>query len=117
MSEEQKTASPEKRETPAWITLKQADVEKLVLQLHDEGNAPAKSGLILRDRYGIPKAKLFGKRITRILAQAARPLPSTRLLVQEKVKKLETHLVRHKHDGSAQRSLIKKRWLVSKTKH
>lgn len=109
------TQSPsEKHEAPAWIALKPADVEKLVLRLHDEGNTPAKIGLMLRDQHGIPKAKLFGKRITRILTQAARPLPSARLFVQEKIKKIETHIAHHKHDQSARRSLMKKRWLVSK---
>lgn len=115
MSKEQEAVvSSEKHEVPSWITLKQADIEKLVLQLHDEGNAPAKIGLILRDKHGIPKAKIFGKRITRILTQAARLLASAHLPVQEKIRNLEGHIARAPHDQSARRSLMKKRWLASK---
>ncbi len=97
-----------------WVKIKLPELEKLVVQLHKEGNSPEKIGLILRDKHGIPKAKLIGKRITAILKDAKIQLPSEKSKVEKKVEKIESHLVKHKHDYTAKRSLYKKRWLIAK---
>lgn len=55
---------------PDWVKMKPAELEKIVVDLYKEGVSSAKIGLILRDKYGVPKAKLLGKRITKILKDA-----------------------------------------------
>ena len=52
---------------PAWVKMKLAEMEKIVVDLAGEGKSPAQIGLVLRDKYGIPKAKLVGKGIREIL--------------------------------------------------
>lgn len=116
MAKEEKTtkkaAAEETSEKQALSMLKQADVEKLVLEAHKEGLSPAKIGLLLRDKHGVPKAKLFGRRITQIIHDAKSTVVAERTHVERKIKVLETHQAKHAHDYCAQRSLTKKLWLV-----
>jgi len=104
----------EKAENTGWIKMKLPELEKLVIQLHEEGNSPEKIGLILRDKHGIPKAKIIGKRITSILADAKIHVPGQKEIIEKKVNKIESHLSVHKHDYTAKRSLFKKRWIIAK---
>ena len=99
---------------PDWVTLKPAELEKIVLDLHKKGNTPAKIGLILRDKHGVPKAKLLGKRITKIIEDAGETIKPEKTFVEEKIKNLEEHGKKNKHDYTSQRSLTKKLWVVRK---
>ncbi|MCK5292257.1 MAG: 30S ribosomal protein S15 [Thermoplasmata archaeon] len=57
-------------ENPKWVTQKPKEIEKLVLELHNEGNTSAMIGLRLRDQYAVPNVKLAtGKSITAILKE------------------------------------------------
>lgn len=111
VTKKQKVDTPEK---PAWVTLKPAEVEKIVVDLHKQGESPARIGLILRDKHGIPKAKLLGKRVQEVLLDTKQKVVAEQEHVQEKIKKIESHLAKHKHDYTAKRSLIKKQWVITK---
>ncbi len=104
----------ERSTKPNWITIKPAEVEKIVVDLHKQGNSLAKIGLILRDKHGIPKAKLISKKIKKILLEANHSLIPETVHVQEKIKNIKTHLAKHKHDYTARRSLNKKLWIITK---
>ena len=93
-----------------WVKTKPAELEKIVIELAKKGETPAKIGLILRDKYGIPKAKLLGKKITQILKKAKIEYQEDKKIVEGKIEKIKTHLKSNKHDYSAQRSLTKKLW-------
>ncbi len=108
-----KSAEP-KSEKPSWLTVKPAEVEKIVLELHKEGIHPAKIGIMLRDKHGIPKAKLLGKKVKRIIEDAGSAIPAELGQVQAKIKNLERHGSQHRHDHTARRSLTKKLWIVNK---
>lgn len=103
-----------KTEKPSWLTMKSADVEKLVLALHQQGNSPAKIGIILRDQHGIPKAKLLGKKVKEIIESSGSKIPAEIDGVIVKVKNLERHNAQHKHDHTARRSLSKQLWVIRK---
>lgn len=107
-------ASEPKTEKPSWLTAKPADVEKLVLELHRQGNAPAKIGTILRDQHGIPKAKLLGRKIKEIIESSGSTFPREIDSVRTKIANLERHGAQHKHDHTARRSMAKKLWIVNK---
>jgi len=99
-----------------WMKMKPAEVEKLIVELHKESSSPAKIGLMLRDKHGIPKAKLIGKRITKILKDN-KLLPLTeKKMSEDKITSLNTHIAKHKHDYTAKRSLTKSLWAVKKLK-
>jgi small subunit ribosomal protein S15 len=106
--------SEPKTEKPSWLTMKSADVEKLILDLHRQGVTPAKIGIILRDQHGIPKAKLLGKKIRKIIESSGAQFPAEITDVRAKIMNLERHNTQHKHDHTARRSLAKKLWIVTK---
>ncbi|PIN94006.1 hypothetical protein COU54_00840 [Candidatus Pacearchaeota archaeon CG10_big_fil_rev_8_21_14_0_10_31_24] len=106
----------ESKEKTNLNTLKPKDVEKLVIELYRKEKSLAKVGLILRDKHGVPRAKLVGKKIKKILEDAGEPIISEKEIVQKKIKKLEEHRKKNKHDYTAQRSLAKKLWVAHKLK-
>ena len=103
-----------KSEKPSWVALRPAELEKIVIDLSKQGETPAKIGLVLRDKYGVPKAKLLGKRISQIIKESGQEIPSEKSYVDAEINTLESHIKIHKHDYSAQRSHAKKLWIVNK---
>ena len=114
MSKEESLVKEKKTEKPSWLTMKPAEMESIVLDLHKQGISPAKIGIILRDKHGIPKAKLLGKKVKEVIEGVAHSFPKEIDLVQSKIKNLERHGTQHKQDYSAHRSLTKKLWVVRK---
>lgn len=107
----------EKKENGAnapWENIKPSEIDKAILKLHEEGNHPAKIGLILRDKHGVPKAKVFGKKISKVLKKAGKSVKTEKEIIKERVEKLEKHLEKHKHDYTAKRARNKKLWMLAK---
>ena len=94
------------------LKVKPAELEKLIIELHKEGHMPAKIGLILRDKHGVPKAKMAGKKITKILVENKQEVPAEHTFVKKKIDVLGKHIAQHKHDYTAKRSLNKKQWTL-----
>ena len=104
----------ESKEKPEWIRAKPKEIEKIVIDLHKEGNSPAKIGLLLRDKHGIPKAKLLGKKITKILEENNLNYQKEGDIVVKRVENLKSHIEKNKQDNTAKRSLAKKLWILKK---
>lgn len=100
----------EKTEKPSWMKMKPAELEKIVTSLAKEGKSPAQIGLILRDKYGVPKVKLFGKKIAELLNEADMKYMDEKENLDKRVNKLQEHISKNKHDYSAARALTKKLW-------
>lgn len=98
----------------SWVKIKPEEMTKLVLELHKEGHSPAKIGLILRDKHGIPKAKLIGKKITHILSEHKKEYKTDKDVLSAKIVELEEHIKKHKHDYSAKKSLTKTLWAIKR---
>ena len=92
----------------SWVSIKPEHVEQKIIELAKEGNSPEKIGLILRDRDGIPRAKLLGVRIKKVLEKAKLWNEPENLFLKNKIETLGKHIKKHKHDYSAHKSLIKK---------
>jgi len=119
MADEKKTEKKEEKKPdrkPSWIKMKPAEVEKLVVNLAKEGKSPAEIGLVLRDKHGIPKTKVFGKKICEILEEKEVEYKDEKFLVDGHVERLKKHIANNKHDHPASRSLSKKLWVVHKLK-
>ena len=99
---------------PEWMKKSSKEVEKLVVDLGKEGNNPEKIGLILRDKHGIPKAKLLGKKISKILEENNVEFSKLKQVQEKRIDSLKKHLEANKHDSSAKRSLSKRMWVVHK---
>ena len=107
---EKEVAEIAKTEKPSWIKMKPADIEKIVVELAKKGESPAKIGLILRDKHGIPKTKIFGKKITQILGENGIEYEDDKKIIDKKIEKLKTHISKNKHDYPASRALTKGLW-------
>ncbi len=103
--------SEEKTEKPSWIKIKAEELEKIILDLAEQGMAPAKMGLILRDKHGIPKTRLLGKKITQILKDKKIKYIKESGIIAKKMEKIKVHIAKHKHDYTAKKSLAEKLWL------
>ncbi len=89
------------------LKLKPAEIEKKVVELANAGNPPEKIGLILRDMHGVPKVKLFGKKIGKILKENNLKINSEENITIKKMDNLGAHTKKHKHDYSAKRAITK----------
>ena len=49
-------------EKPLWVKMSEEDLKKTIVEL-SEKNAPSKVGIILRDQYGIPTTRVYGKKL------------------------------------------------------
>jgi small subunit ribosomal protein S15 len=99
-----------------WVKMKKEDFEKIVLDLAKKGTPLQKIGLILRDQHGIPKAKVFGKRISQILKEAGMEIPTEEDNLERKTGNLKKHIEKNKHDYPAKKSLIKNSATLTKIK-
>lgn len=102
---------------PDWVKMKLPELEKIVVELAKAGESPAKIGIILRDKHGVPKAKLVGKRILQILKEKGIEVKSEKQNLQDSMKNLGEHIAKNKHDYNAKKSLAKKLWTVAKLKN
>jgi len=94
--------------------MKPAELEKIIIDLHNSDVSPAKIGLILRDKHGIPKTKLITKNVKKILDENKLPYLTEKTMAQDKINSLNVHILAHKHDYTAKRSLSKSLWAVKK---
>ncbi|MFH1290270.1 MAG: hypothetical protein ABIH92_02565 [Nanoarchaeota archaeon] len=108
--EEVKKGKATKTMKPSWIKMEPVELEKIVVDLAKKGESPAKIGLILRDKYGVPKAKVFGKKVTQILKGKEVKYESDKDVVDKKVGTLKGHISRNRHDYAASRALTKRLW-------
>lgn len=89
-----------------WAKLKPADVEKIIVDLARQGTAPEKIGLILRDQHGIPKVKLLGLKIKKVLDKHKLSIDSEKKNIMDKIEGLKKHSLTNKHDYTAIRKAV-----------
>jgi small subunit ribosomal protein S15 len=95
------------KEKNDWVKMKPEEVTKKIVELGKQGLQPEKIGLVLRDEYGIPKAKLFGKKIGQVLRENKIEVKSEEKNLTKKLDNLKKHFEQNKHDYPAKNSIIK----------
>ncbi len=76
---------------PTWVKMKESELKKVILEL-SETNAPSKIGIILRDRYGIPTTRVFGKKLKAYLNELGIERNEDLENATKKVEKMKEHL-------------------------
>ncbi len=99
-----KTKTKQDKEKPVWLKFNEKDIEAIVLKLAKE-LTPEKIGLVLRDTYGIPTTKIFGKKIGQILREKNLYKDPTLTNLEKKQEALKKHLEKNKQDKTAKRAL------------
>jgi len=93
-------------EKPTWVKMKEPELKKIIAEL-TEKHSPSKVGLILRDQYGIPTTKVFGKKLKAYLKELGIETNEDLENAQKKVDNLKEHLKSNITDKSAKHKLQK----------
>ena len=89
---------------PEWLKFSEKEIEAIILKLAKQNLTCEKIGLVLRDQYGIPKAKLFGKSISKILKEQNLNEDADIKNLEKKKRGIEEHLKKNKQDKRAKRA-------------
>lgn len=93
---------------PVWLKYTENEVKEIILNLikKEPKMTSEKIGLVLRDSYGIPKTKIYGFKMGRMLKEAKVYKSADIENLTNKAKKLESHLEKNKNDKKTKRALI-----------
>lgn len=106
MAKEKKTKEPkEDKKMPERAKLE--DIEAIVIDLAKKGESTSKIGIILKEKYGVEKMKLLGKKISKILKDNKIKYDNDLDFVNNKIKALETHYAKNHQDKRAEREIVK----------
>jgi len=99
---------PARLEKPVWVELSADEVENEVVKLARRGLSKSKIGIMLRDSYGVPLAKVVtGKSISQILQEngVESPLPEDLTNLVKKALALREHLESNHKDLESRKGL------------
>jgi len=99
---------------PVWLKTTDKEVESLVIKLASQGNTNEKIGLILRDQYGIPTTKIYGKRISQILKENKIDKDPDLENLKKRVDNLKKHAENNKQDKATKKALSIKEAKIKK---
>ncbi len=89
---------------PTWVKMKEPELKKTILEL-SEKYAPSQIGIILRDQYGIPTTKIFGKKLKEYMQELGIERNEDLENAEKKVTGLKEHLKNNITDRSAKHKL------------
>jgi len=95
---------PLKRIKLEWLIYDKDETEKIVQKLAKEGKSSSEIGIILRDQYGIPDARYFGMRITKIMPR--REIPEDLYNLLKKAVNVHKHLGDNRKDSKGKHGLM-----------
>lgn len=99
---------PPMRKARKWTPLKKKEIETLIVELAKQRNTSAQTGVILRDKYGVPDVKAAtGKSIAQIMKEnnIYPELPEDMMSLLRKAVKLRSHLETNKPDKHSKKGL------------
>lgn len=89
---------------PTWVKMKESELKKVILEL-SENYSPSQIGLVLRDQYGIPTTKIFGKKLKDYMKELGIERNEDLENAEKKVEGLKEHLKDNITDRSAKHKL------------
>jgi len=102
---------------PVWVKMKEPELKKIIVEL-SEKHSPSQIGFILRDQYGIPTTKVFGKKLKAYMAELGIEVNEDLENAEKKVEKMREHLknnitdrhAKHKFQGAQSRLNITRKY-------
>jgi len=89
---------------PTWVKMKEPELKKIIVEL-SATYAPSQIGIILRDQYGVPTTKVFGKKLKAYLKELGINRNEDLENAEKKVDKMKEHLKNNITDRSAKHKL------------
>lgn len=105
----------EQMQKPVWIKMTEPELKKVILEL-SEKYAPSQIGIILRDQYGIPTTKIFGKKLKAYLKELGIERNEDLENAEKKVDRMKEHLKNNITDRRAKHRLQKAQSRLNITK-
>ena len=91
---------------PEWLKISLEELENIIVELAKQGMPSEKIGLILRDQYGIPKTKIYGKRISQIIEEKLNIKKQDNLQnIKRKIERMMAHLAKNRQDKKVKKCL------------
>ncbi len=91
---------PARKGKAKWVDYDKDEVEKLIIKLAAEGKSAAQVGATLRDHYGVPSARDFKIRVSKIIsAKYPKPVPEDMYNLLVRVVNLHAHMEKNKKDS------------------
>jgi len=87
-----------------WVKMKEPELKKLITELSKK-HSPSQIGLVLRDQYGIPTTKVFGKKLKAYMKELGIERNEDLENAEKKVGKIKEHLKDNITDRSAKHKL------------
>ncbi len=100
---------------PTWVKMKEPELKKLVAEL-SEKYAPSQVGIVLRDQYGIPTTKIFGKKLKAYYKDLGIEYNEDLINAEKKVDNLKEHLKTNITDRKSKHKLQKAQARLNITK-
>ncbi|MBT7706683.1 hypothetical protein HN747_04510 [archaeon] len=94
----------EKLDKPVWVKMKEPELKKIIAELAEK-HSPSKVGMILRDQYGIPTTRIFGKKLNAYLKEVGVNVNPDLENAEKKVEGLKEHLKENITDRHAKHKL------------
>ena len=91
---------------PVWVKMKETELKKVIAELA-ETQPPSKVGIILRDQYGIPTTKIFGKKLGAYLKEIGINRKEDLENAEKKFNSLKEHLKKNITDRNAKHRIQK----------
>ncbi len=91
---------------PPWLKIKEEEMKKIIAELAKK-NSPAQIGLILRDQYGIPTTKLYGKKLTKYLEEQGIKTNPDLENIEKKLERIKIHLKKNITDKKTKHKIQK----------
>lgn len=100
---------------PVWVKMKEPELKKIIAELSKK-HSPSQIGFILRDQYGIPTTKIFGKKLKTYLKELEINKNEDLENAEKKVNTLKEHLKKNITDRKAKHKLQKAQSRLNITK-
>ncbi len=100
---------------PTWVKMKEPELKKLIVEL-SEKYAPSQVGIVLRDQYGIPTTKIFGKKLKAYYKELGIERNEDLENADKKVETIKEHLKNNITDRKAKHKLQKAQARLNITK-
>jgi ribosomal protein S15P/S13E len=91
---------------PAWIKMSESDLKKVIVDLAEK-HSPSQIGFVLRDQYGIPTTRVFGRKLKSYLQELGVDRNEDLENAEKKVENLKEHLKSNITDRKAKHKLQK----------
>lgn len=91
---------------PLWLKMSEEDLKKVIVELADK-HQPAQIGIILRDQYGVPSTKVYGKKLNAYLKELGIEANPDLTNAETKFEKIKEHFKNNVTDRKSKHRMQK----------